>query len=567
MRRIDYGGGPPPPPPPPPPDEGTYLSDMTCTMSTNGWGPVERDKSNGDTPAGDGVPLQLAGVTYAKGLGVHAVSDVRVALGGACTTFTAKVGIDDEVGNAGSVIFQVFTNGSATPVYDSGVMTGSTATKSVNVNVTGVNELRLYVSSNGSKNSDHADWADAFVACGGNQAPVPTITAPSSSLLFAIGDQIHFAGSASDPEDGALPLSSLRWKVILHHCQGGSCHPHTILENVTPTGTAQDKFVAENHGDDITYELVLTATDGDGKSASTSVTIQPRTVQVTLKTVPAGLQVVWGGETGTSPMVRSAIVGSTHTIFTPSPQGGFHLRLLVRRRARNRTTSSIGTTNATYTATFTGSGGVSPTLVSSTGTLNQTVNSYTFPVNFGFTASAGDLIVVAVCQDGGNGTFTHSWGGGFNELFDRDASFIICSAGYKIAAGGETNVVVTSTQSDHWSGLVWRFTGAGTPTAPTPATGNNANPNPPVNTPAGGFNDYFWISGYGADMSALPTHTGATPAGYSNFILSNNAVASGQAIRGGSRSNTAASEDPGTYTMSATETWQAFTIAVPPLGG
>ena len=58
-------------------------------------------------------------------------------------------------------------------------------------------------------------------------------------------------------------------------------------------------------------------------------------------------------------------------------------------------------------------------------------------------------------------------------------------------------------------------------------------------------------------MSALPAHTGATPVGYSNFILSNNAVASGQAIRGGSRSNTAASEDPGTYTMSATETWQA----------
>ena len=97
----------------------------------------------------------------------------------------------------------------------------------------------------------------------------------------------------------------------------------------------------------------------------------------------------------------------------------------------------MGTTNATYTATFTGNGGQAPTLVSSTGTLNQTVNSYTFSVNFGFTAGAGDLIVVAVCQDGGNGTFTHSWGGGFNELFDRDAGFIICSPDTRSSPGAK----------------------------------------------------------------------------------------------------------------------------------
>jgi glucose/arabinose dehydrogenase len=562
VRRIDYGGAPPPPPPPPPPDEGAYLSDMTWTSATNGWGPVERDESLGDIAAGDGGPLTLAGVTYAKGLGVNSVSDIRFSLGGACSTFTAKVGIDDEVGNAGSVKFQVWTDG--TLAYDSGLMTGSTATKTVNESVVDVDELRLLVTNgNGSKVNDHADWADAFVACGGNQAPVPTITSPSSSLLFAVGDTIHFAGSATDPEDGSLPASRLSWKVTLNHCQGGLCHTHTIEE---PTGVSSGDFDVENHGDDIYFDIDLTATDSDGKSATTRVTIQPRTVQVTLKTVPAGLQVVWGGETGTSPMVRTAVAGSTHTIFTPSPQGGFTFGSWSDAGAQSHDVT-VGTANATYTATFTGSGSVPPTLVSSTGNLNLTTNSYTYAVNFGFTANAGDLIVVAVCQDGGNGTFTHSWGGGFTELYDRDASFIICSAGYKIAAGGETSVVVTSTQSDHWSGLVWRFTGAGIPTAPTPATGNNANPNPPVNTPAGGFEDYFWISGYGADMSALPTHTGATPAGYSNFILSSNAVTTGQAIRGGSRGNAAASEDPGTYTMSATETWQAFTIAVPPLGG
>src|SRR5207237_118983 len=47
----------------------SYLSDLTWTSMTNGWGPVERDHSNGETGATDGGPLVLNGVTYAKGLG------------------------------------------------------------------------------------------------------------------------------------------------------------------------------------------------------------------------------------------------------------------------------------------------------------------------------------------------------------------------------------------------------------------------------------------------------------------------------------------------------------------
>ena len=52
---------------------------------TNGWGPVEKDRSNGEAGASDGEPITLNGVTYAKGLGAHAASDVRYALNGACS--------------------------------------------------------------------------------------------------------------------------------------------------------------------------------------------------------------------------------------------------------------------------------------------------------------------------------------------------------------------------------------------------------------------------------------------------------------------------------------------------
>ena len=57
----------------------SYLSDVTWTSMTNGWGPVEKDRSNGENAAADGGPIRLNGVTFAKGLGAHAASDVRYA--------------------------------------------------------------------------------------------------------------------------------------------------------------------------------------------------------------------------------------------------------------------------------------------------------------------------------------------------------------------------------------------------------------------------------------------------------------------------------------------------------
>jgi glucose/arabinose dehydrogenase/endonuclease YncB( thermonuclease family) len=145
-----------PPPPPPPPGTGGYVSDRAWASVTNGWGPVEKDHSNGDLAAGDGGVLTIQGVTYAKGLGVHAASDVRYALGGACTQFTAQVGVDDEVGGNGSVVFQVWADG--TKLYDSGLVTGTAAARAVSVNVAGKQQLQLVVTDGGDGGDyDHAD--------------------------------------------------------------------------------------------------------------------------------------------------------------------------------------------------------------------------------------------------------------------------------------------------------------------------------------------------------------------------------------------------------------------------
>ncbi|HEY7087048.1 MAG TPA: NPCBM/NEW2 domain-containing protein, partial [Tepidisphaeraceae bacterium] len=137
-----------------------WLSDLTWVSATNGWGPVEKDTSNGEAAAGDGVPMAIRGNTYTKGLGVHANSTIVFNLGGQYSTFMSDIGIDNETGGKGRASFQVFVDGVL--AYDSGVVRGTDAVKQVLVNVKGAQQLRLVVGDAGDGNSyDHADWAGA----------------------------------------------------------------------------------------------------------------------------------------------------------------------------------------------------------------------------------------------------------------------------------------------------------------------------------------------------------------------------------------------------------------------
>ncbi|WP_218006745.1 NPCBM/NEW2 domain-containing protein [Microtetraspora fusca] len=149
---------------PPAPKGTVYASDLTPLESVNGWGPVEKDRSNGESGAGDGRTISLAGTTYAKGLGVHAYSKVTYYLGKACTRFTSVMGVDDETRGNGSVTFKVIADG--TVVHTSGRLTGTTPPETLDVDVTGARIVDLEVNDSGDGNgADHADWADAKFVC------------------------------------------------------------------------------------------------------------------------------------------------------------------------------------------------------------------------------------------------------------------------------------------------------------------------------------------------------------------------------------------------------------------
>ncbi|MEU6486846.1 sulfatase-like hydrolase/transferase [Streptomyces sp. NPDC046887] len=151
--------------PPPAPTRDSYLSDLVWISAANGWGPVEKDTSNGKNAAGDGTPIAFGGTVYAKGLGVHAPSDLAYHLGGRGGRFTALVGIDDfsaRQSTAGAT--RALVHGDDRLLYISPVLTAASGPATVDLDVRGVRVLRLVVQdANGNSGFDHTSWALARV--------------------------------------------------------------------------------------------------------------------------------------------------------------------------------------------------------------------------------------------------------------------------------------------------------------------------------------------------------------------------------------------------------------------
>lgn len=137
----------------------------------------------------------------------------------------------------------------------------------------------------------------------GNDPPAPRISAPAAGATFRAGEVVDLAGGATDPETGALSADALTWRVTLHH----SSHTHPILE---VAGTASPKFRAvSDHDADSWYEVVLTATDPTGLSASTTLELRPETIPLQITSTPSGAPVTYAGRSRTTPVAQDAAVG------------------------------------------------------------------------------------------------------------------------------------------------------------------------------------------------------------------------------------------------------------------
>jgi hypothetical protein len=105
-------------------------------------------------------PLQINGTTYTDGVGVDANSKLTYQLSGNYNKFVAQVGVDDASSKGSMIEFQVWADGHE--VYNSGGLTEGQE-KTVDVRVTGAQQLTLVTVNLGDPNNVEADWVAAHV--------------------------------------------------------------------------------------------------------------------------------------------------------------------------------------------------------------------------------------------------------------------------------------------------------------------------------------------------------------------------------------------------------------------
>ncbi len=133
----------------------------------------------------------------------------------------------------------------------------------------------------------------------GNTPPTPTITSPSLTARFGVGETITLRGQTSDTEDGTIPGSRLSWRVLLHH----NAHTHPYLSSTA----GQEVRITMPPPEDLAatktsyLEVFLTATDSEGLSQTVARKVYPKLVDVTFRTYPTGLKLKVNGGTFTAP--------------------------------------------------------------------------------------------------------------------------------------------------------------------------------------------------------------------------------------------------------------------------
>jgi len=185
--------------------------------------------------------------------------------------------------------------------------------------------------------------------------------------------------------------------------------------------------------------------------------------------------------------------------------------------------------------------------------------------------ASGDLLLAFIATDSAAGANTWDTAGGWVVLVDEAGTGFQFSVAYKIAAGGETSTTVThaAERGCYLSARITGWHGTTPPEIATAATGDSTTPDPPDFNPAGwGTEDTLWFALFGADQSTDPLPVTTWPTNYGSNQTENHDVTTSAAVLAfATRELNAASENPGTFTMTLQETWNAYTLAVRPAAG
>lgn len=186
-------------------------------------------------------------------------------------------------------------------------------------------------------------------------------------------------------------------------------------------------------------------------------------------------------------------------------------------------------------------------------TTNATSTSITAPSG----TQAGDLMLLLIAKDG-TGTFTvpSGWASFENTAYSAQAVGVF----YQKLTGPLTNFTITHA-SEMTAWILLRIPGGAVPQKGTRVTGNNTTPDPPSFAHTfGAGKEVMWLALMGHDYNRT---TNAYPSNFpDNRINSRSNNINGCGISMATLNSTTSPQNPGTFTISATDTWQAYTIAI-----
>ncbi len=260
-----------------------------------------------------------------------------------------------------------------------------------------------------SNDSGSATSSEATLTVTSNQPPSGTITQPAAGTLYSGGNVISYAGTATDPEDGTLPASAFTWQVDFHH----DTHSHPFIPATSGSRTGSFTVPTTGHTEtNVWYRIYLTVRDSAGQTQTTFRDVLPRKVNLTIATVPAGLQLRLDAQPMATPLTFESVVGIVRNLEAPATQvsGGTTYEFVSwsdgGAAAHNVTTPAA---NTTYTATYravTGGGGngLSVTYYNNMDFTGTTVTGVDPTVDFSWGAGSPAAAIA-------NDTFSARWTG------------------------------------------------------------------------------------------------------------------------------------------------------------
>ena len=147
--------------------------------------------------------------------------------------------------------------------------------------------------------------------------PELTVSAPTEGQLYRAGDTITYNAFARDAAGFDLDDGDIKTEVRLHH--GTHFHPF-----VGPLTGRAGSFTIPTTGEasaDTSYEIKVTATDGNGLSTSKIVNIFPRKSQLSLATSPPGLGLSLDGVPVSTPHTVTGVEGFQRELSAPQQRG------------------------------------------------------------------------------------------------------------------------------------------------------------------------------------------------------------------------------------------------------